>query len=89
MLYLVLIPVRQVRRMDSRLAELQQLAGQVLSRGDRKALTDEIYRAECEIARIGEQRRHCVTNAGTAAAVAFVIGTGSARAEGAGNSEQD
>ncbi|MCS5884749.1 hypothetical protein LNO08_18615 [Klebsiella pneumoniae subsp. pneumoniae] len=42
---------------DSRLAELQQLAGQVLSRGDRKALTDEIYRAEYEIARIGEQRR--------------------------------
>lgn len=42
---------------DSRLAELQQLAGQVLSRGDRKALTDEIYRAEYEIARIGEQRQ--------------------------------
>ncbi len=42
---------------DSRLAELQQLAGQVLSRGDRKALTDEIYRAEYEIARIGEQRK--------------------------------
>ncbi|MGY7702939.1 hypothetical protein L1R98_06375 [Klebsiella pneumoniae] len=42
---------------DSRLAELQQLAGQVLSRGDRKALTDEIYRAEYEIARIGEQHQ--------------------------------
>lgn len=42
---------------DSRLAELQQLAGQVLSRGDRKALTDEIYWAEYEIARIGEQRQ--------------------------------
>ncbi|HBV1846649.1 TPA: hypothetical protein QHX92_001014 [Klebsiella pneumoniae subsp. pneumoniae] len=42
---------------DSRLAELQQLAGLVLSRGDRKALTDEIYRAEYEIARIGEQRQ--------------------------------
>lgn len=42
---------------DSRLAELQQLAGQVLSRGDRKTLTDEIYRAEYEIARIGEQRQ--------------------------------
>ncbi|HDE1041181.1 TPA: hypothetical protein PCG32_002487 [Klebsiella pneumoniae] len=42
---------------DSRLAELQQLAGQVLSRGDRKALTDEIYRAEYEIARIGERRQ--------------------------------
>ncbi len=42
---------------DSRLAELQQLAAQVLSRGDRKALTDEIYRAEYEIARIGEQRQ--------------------------------
>ncbi|HBS7039379.1 TPA: hypothetical protein ACN1IO_000120 [Klebsiella pneumoniae] len=42
---------------DSRLAELQQLAGQVLSRGDRKALTDEIYREEYEIARIGEQRQ--------------------------------
>lgn len=42
---------------DSRLAELQQLAGQVLSRGDRKALTDEIHRAEYEIARIGEQRQ--------------------------------
>ncbi|HBQ5766049.1 hypothetical protein JQ504_10470 [Klebsiella pneumoniae] len=42
---------------DSRLAELQQLAGQVLSRGDRKALTDDIYRAEYEIARIGEQRQ--------------------------------
>lgn len=42
---------------DSRLEELQQLAGQVLSRGDRKALTDEIHRAEYEIARIGEQRQ--------------------------------
>ncbi|HHS9760680.1 TPA: hypothetical protein ACTW9U_001182 [Klebsiella quasipneumoniae subsp. similipneumoniae] len=42
---------------DSRLAELQQLAGQVLSRGDRKVLTDEIHRAEYEIARIGEQRQ--------------------------------
>lgn len=42
---------------DSRMAELQQLAGQVLSRGDRKALTDEIHRAEYEIARIGEQRQ--------------------------------
>ena len=42
---------------DSRLAELQQLAGQVLSRGDRKVLTDEIHLAEYEIARIGEQRQ--------------------------------
>ncbi|HGK4122350.1 TPA: hypothetical protein ACJ2PG_004968 [Klebsiella pneumoniae] len=42
---------------DSRLAELQNLAGQVLSRGERKALADEIHRAEYEIARIGEQRQ--------------------------------
>lgn len=42
---------------DSRVAELQDLAGQVLSRGDRKALTEEIHRAEYEIAQIGDQRQ--------------------------------
>ncbi|HGW2956444.1 TPA: hypothetical protein ACNP37_005193 [Raoultella ornithinolytica] len=42
---------------DSRLAELQDLAGQVLSRGERKALAGEIHQAEYELSQVAEQRQ--------------------------------